>query len=209
MFTGLIEEIGHIEKFTKNNHTSKLTIRCSDILNDIRIGDSIAVNGICLTVTHFDRLSFVVDVMNETWLRTSLASLQRGSPVNLERALSFNGRIGGHLVSGHIDGTGMITNIQKDQNAVWYSIKTTPDILSFIIEKGSIAIDGTSLTVAKRSAYDFSVSVIPHTLQKTILKDKHVKSIVNLENDMIGKYVSHFLQSHKNSSLESLLQNDF
>ena len=159
------------------------------------MGDSIAVNGICLTVTDFNDKFFTVDVMNETWSRTSLERLKQGDGVNLERAMAANGRFGGHIVTGHIDGTGRITSVRRDGNAVWYQIQPSPEIIEFIVEKGSVSIDGISLTVAKVSPKDFSVSVIPHTLEQTILKNKRVNDIVNLENDMIGKYVKKFLSN--------------
>ncbi|WP_304583356.1 riboflavin synthase [Dubosiella newyorkensis] len=182
MFTGIIEEIGKIEKIKKDSQFCTLEIKASKVLEDISLGDSISVNGICLTVTSFNHQIFKVDVMNETWDRTALAKLKPGSLINLERALLVNDRLGGHLVTGHIDGTGIIKSIQKDSNAVWYQITAHQKILSLIVEKGSIAIDGISLTVAKVSRTDFWVSVIPHTLQQTILKNKHINDTVNLEN---------------------------
>lgn len=174
MFTGIIEEIGKVERIQKDTCNCKLSIKASKILEDIHLGDSIAVNGICLTVTCFTRQSFTVDVMNETWNRTALSLLRHGSLVNLERAMPMNGRLGGHIVTGHIDGTGRISSVRRDKNAVWYQINTQREILNLIVEKGSIAIDGISLTVAKVSKADFSVSVIPHTLEQTILKNKQV-----------------------------------
>lgn len=160
MFTGIIEEIGKVERIQKDTCNCKLSIKASKILEDIHLGDSIAVNGICLTVTCFTRQSFTVDVMNETWNRTALSLLRHGSLVNLERAMPMNGRLGGHIVTGHIDGTGRISSVRRDKNAVWYQINTQREILNLIVEKGSIAIDGISLTVAKVSKVDFSVSLI-------------------------------------------------
>ena len=175
------------------------------------MGDSIAVNGICLTVTDFNDKFFTVDVMNETWSRTSLERLKQGDGVNLERAMAANGRFGGHIVTGHIDGTGRITSVRRDGNAVWYQIQASPEIIEFIVEKGSVSIDGISLTVAKVSPKDFSVSVIPHTLEQTILKNKRVNDIVNLENDMIGKYVKKILRNDSSAVLseEFLLRSGF
>ena len=175
------------------------------------MGDSIAVNGICLTVTDFNDKFFTVDVMNETWSRTSLERLNQGDGVNLERAMAANGRFGGHIVTGHIDGTGRITSVRRDGNAVWYQIQASPEIIEFIVEKGSVSIDGISLTVAKVSPKDFSVSVIPHTLEQTILKNKRVNDIVNLENDMIGKYVKKILRNDSSAVLseEFLLRSGF
>lgn len=176
MFTGIIEEIGKVERIQKDTCNCKLSIKASKILEDIHLGDSIAVNGICLTVTCFTRQSFTVDVMNETWNRTALSLLRHGNLVNLERAMPMNGRLGGHIVTGHIDGTGRISSVRRDKNAVWYQINTQREILNLIVEKGSIAIDGISLTVAKVSKADFSVSVIPHTLEQTILKNRRSRS---------------------------------
>ena len=186
-----------------------MTIGASKILEDIHLGDSIAVNGICLTVISWDNGSFTVDVMRETLERTSLHKLRAGSFVNLERALAANGRFGGHIVSGHIDGTGEIINIRRDAIAVWYKIKTSEKIMEFIIEKGSIAIDGISLTVAKVDRSAFYVSVIPHTLENTILLRKKAGDIVNLENDIVGKYIKSFTDKNSNSTLcESFLKNN-
>ncbi|CAG5664105.1 riboflavin synthase subunit alpha [Streptococcus pneumoniae] len=211
MFTGIIEEIGKVERIQKDSRNCKLSIKASKILTDIHLGDSIAVNGICLTVTHSNHQSFTVDVMNETWSRTALTLLKHGSEVNLERALSVNGRLGGHVVTGHIDGTGKISSIKKDNNAVWYQINTQKEILDLIVEKGSITIDGISLTVAKVSKVNFSVSVIPHTLEQTILKSKQVGSTVNLENDILGKYVQKLMDNSPKSEIskELLYQNGF
>lgn len=149
--------------------------------------------------------------MNETWSRTALTLLKHGSEVNLERALSVNGRLEGHVVTGHIDGTGKISSIKKDDNAVWYQINTQKEILDLIVEKGSITIDGISLTVAKVSKLNFSVSVIPHTLEQTILKSKQVGSTVNLENDILGKYVQKLIDNSPKSEIskELLYQNGF
>ena len=206
MFTGIIEEVGKIKNI-QGGTNYKLTIGASKILEDIHLGDSIAVNGICLTAISWDNSSFTVDVMRETLERTSLHKLRAGSFVNLERALAANGRFGGHIVSGHIDGTGEIINIRLDANAVWYKIKTSEKIMEFIIEKGSIAIDGISLTVAKVDRSAFYVSVIPHTLENTILLSKKPGDIVNLENDIVGKYIKSFTDKNSNSTLcESFLK---
>lgn len=208
MFTGIIEEVGKIKNI-QGGTNYKLTIAASKILEDIHLGDSIAVNGICLTTISWDNGSFTVDVMRETLERTSLHKLRAGSFVNLERALAANGRFGGHIVSGHIDGTGEIINIRRDANAVWYKIKTSEKIMEFIIEKGSIAIDGISLTVAKVDRSAFYVSVIPHTLENTILLRKKTGDIVNLENDIVGKYIKSFTDKNSNSTLcESFLKNN-
>ena len=195
MFTGIIEEIGIIKKIDNGTTSARLTIQANEILKDVVLGDSIAVNGVCLTVCSFQSHSFEADVMNETLKRTSLGSLTNGSKVNLERAMSANGRFGGHIVSGHIDGTGKIEAFTKDGIATIVTLSTSEKIMHYIIEKGSIAIDGTSLTVCN-VFYDkniFEVSLIPHTKENTILLTKPVGSLVNLENDVVGKYIEHFL----------------
>ena len=205
MFTGIIEEIGKVERIQKDICNCKISIKALKILEDIHLGDSIAVNGICLTVTCFTRQFFTVDVMNETWNRTALRMLKHGSLVNLERAMLMNGRLGGHIVTGHIEGTGRISSVCRDKNAVWYQINTKREILNLIVEKGSIAIDGISLTVAKVSKTDFSVSVIPHTLNQTILKNKQVGDMVNLENDILGKYVKKLIDNSNSTELSKEL----
>lgn len=202
MFTGIIEEVGTVKEVCRNGNNSFLRIQAEKVLSDVHDGDSIAVNGVCLTVTKHDGSIFQADVMNETLNRSSLGSLRSGSAVNLERAMSANGRFGGHIVSGHIDGTGKIISIKNDGIAVWYTISTTTDIMRYIVEKGSVAIDGISLTVAKVGADNFSVSVIPHTSAKTILSTKKVSDIVNLENDIIGKYVEKFVRPTQKGSID-------
>jgi len=170
--------------------SAAMRIGAKEILSDIKVGDSIAVNGICLTVTSFDGKGFWVDVMPETLSRSSIGKAARGSAVNLERAMLCGGRFGGHIVSGHIDGTGTILEVQADDNAVWYTIAAEKGVMRYIVEKGSVAIDGISLTVAKVQEERFSVSVIPHTREKNLyFPEKKAGDIVNLENDVIGKYV--------------------
>ena len=212
MFTGIIEETGKVKNIKKGAYSAVLTIEAFKILEDISPGDSIAVNGVCLTATSFTADSFTADVMHETLKRSSLRKLSTGSLVNLERAMKADGRFGGHIVAGHIDGTGMITDIRQDDNAVWYTIKAPADIMRFIVEKGSIAIDGISLTVAAENSNTFKVSIIPHTLSETALYTKKTGDIVNLENDCIGKYVEKLLKPYsKNSNItkEFLLENGF
>lgn len=195
MFTGIIEEIGELKSINRSSNSAVLTIGAKTVLEDIHLGDSIAVNGLCLTVVRFDKNSFSADVMPESLKRSSLSSLKTGSKVNLERAMAANGRFGGHIVAGHIDGTGIISSIRKDSNAVWYTIKTEQSILKYIVEKGSVAIDGISLTVAEVGGDSFSVSVIPHTAENTILPTKRTGDMVNLENDCIGKYVEKLMSA--------------
>ena len=199
MFTGIIEEIGTVKNIQRNGSNSFIVIEAKKVLEDVHIGDSIAVNGVCLTVTKTDGSIFQADVMNETLSRSSLGELRQGSKVNLERAMAANGRFGGHIVSGHIDGTGTIADIKNDGIAVWYTIAANADIMRYIVEKGSIAIDGISLTVAKVTDRDFSVSVIPHTAEMTILSTKSKGQTVNLENDIIGKYVEKLMKPAENS----------
>lgn len=193
MFTGIIEEIGMITNIKNGAKSSVLTIQGHVIFADLRIGDSVAVNGVCLTVSSFRNNSFTADVMHETLARSALGSLKNRSAVNLERAMPVNGRFGGHIVSGHIDGTGQIIKIEKEDNAIWYTINSDSTVMKYIVEKGSIAIDGISLTVAKVNPDSFSVSMIPHTASTTILIKKVLGDSVNLENDVIGKYVEKLL----------------
>lgn len=197
MFTGIIEEIGTVEHVYQGNTSAKLQIHAEKIMEDVQLGDSIAVNGVCLTVCSLSSSYFEADVMKESLKRTSLGQLSRGSRVNLERAMSANGRFGGHIVSGHIDGTGSIVCLEKDGIATLVTIKTDPKIMHYIIEKGSIAIDGTSLTVSQVSLQQntFQVSLIPHTKEHTILLMKKPGTLVNLENDVVGKYMERFIQS--------------
>lgn len=194
MFTGLIEEIGTVNSVQTGNVSGRISINSSVVINGTKIGDSIAVNGVCLTVTGIRGNVFEADVMAETFRRSSLGSLNRRSHVNLERAMSAAGRFGGHIVSGHIDGTGEISEIRIEENAIWYTIQAEKDILRYIVEKGSIAIDGISLTVAYVDDVCFRVSIIPHTRQETILQYKAVRDRVNLECDVIGKYVEKLLR---------------
>lgn len=201
MFTGIIEEVGTVKEVCRNGNNSFIRIQAEKILSDVSIGDSIAVNGVCLTVTKLDSSIFQADVMNETLSRSSLGSLRTGSPVNLERAMSANGRFGGHIVTGHIDGTGTIINIKNDGIAVWYTVKASDNVMRYIVEKGSIAIDGISLTVAEVNKNNFSVSIIPHTAGQTILSAKKIDDTVNLENDIIGKYVEKLISPAKSDSV--------
>ena len=203
MFTGIIEEKGNVKSIARGRDSAVITVAASHILKDVYLGDSIAVNGVCLTVTSYSDSSFTADIMHETLERSSLSSLKPGSRVNLERAMKADGRFGGHIVSGHIDGTGTISSIQHDDNAVWYTISAPPRIMRYIIEKGSVAIDGISLTVARVTDSSFSVSVIPHTASVTILGDKKTGDTVNIENDCIGKYVEKLMMSGSAAEDES------
>lgn len=193
MFTGIVEEVGTIQSIKRGRKSSILKIKGQKVLQGTRIGDSISTNGICLTVTKVGNDFFEADVMSESLNRTNIGELVPGSYVNLERALSLATRLGGHIVSGHIDGTGKIRNLKRDDNAVWITIESAPKLLRYIIEKGSIAIDGVSLTVVTVNDQFFKVSIIPHTGEETILLQKKMGDTVNLECDMIGKYVEKLL----------------
>ena len=175
MFTGIVEEIGTVLK-----PKAPLIIKVSKILEDIHIGDSIAVNGVCLTVTSYTIESITLDVMNETYSRTNLGNLKAGDTVNIERAILANGRFGGHIVSGHIDGIGTLTNITDDGIAKWLTITTNKDLLNYIIMKGSVTLNGVSLTVAYVDNTSFKISLIPHTQSETTLLSKGIGAIINL-----------------------------
>jgi riboflavin synthase len=193
MFTGIIEEVGKITAVIKGQRSSQLWVQGAVIIDDLKMGDSVAVNGVCLTVSQLRGNKWMADVMSETLNRSNLGDLKGGSAVNLERAMPANGRFGGHIVAGHIDGTGHIVKISKDDNAVIFEIKAPPKILRYIIEKGSIAIDGISLTVIGMTVDSFKVSIIPHTVKETILGIKKPGDPVNLENDLVGKYIEKLL----------------
>ena len=191
MFTGIIEEIGTVRRVSDG----RLELSVKKVLEGTKVGDSIAVNGVCLTVTSLDGTGFTADVMPETLRRSNLGSLKSGDRVNTERAMAADGRFGGHIVSGHIDGTGTVISKKNEGNAVWVKIEADRQILSLIVEKGSIAIDGISLTVAALDEKSFSVSVIPHTGEETTLLSRRPGDKVNLENDIVGKYVQRLLGS--------------
>lgn len=193
MFTGIVEEVGTVRQVVSGNTSGEITIGAETVLQGTKIGDSIAVNGVCLTVTSLISGGFTADIMPETLRRSNLGKLCSGDNVNLERAMAADGRFGGHIVSGHIDGTGTVIEQRRESNAVWVRIKTSSDILRLIVEKGSIAIDGISLTVADVSESDFQVSIIPHTGSETTLLKKKIGDNVNLENDIVGKYVQKLL----------------
>lgn len=208
MFTGIVEEIGLVENVKKGPASASVTINAPAVTAGTKTGDSIAVNGICLTVTSLAGSTFTADIMHESLNRSSLSDLRRGSRVNMERAMAADGRFGGHIVSGHVDGTGIISAIREDDNAVWYTVRTSPAIMRYIVEKGSVTIDGVSLTVAAVTEDSFSVSVIPHTRQVTIMGDLRAGDNVNLENDIIGKYVEKFLKPEE-TSVKSNITREF
>lgn len=210
MFTGIVEEKGEVMNFSSTGKSGKITIKARKVLERTRIGDSIAVNGVCLTVTSLQEHGFTADVMAETMRRSNLGLLQPGSKVNLERAMAADGRFGGHIVSGHIDGTGVVASMTREENAIWVKISAKPEILRYIVEKGSICIDGISLTVAKITNTDFSVSVIPHTGKETNLLEKNAGELVNLENDVVSKYVEKLLGfSNEKAEEDSNLSMEF
>lgn len=194
MFTGIVEELGSVKRISRGARSVKLEIAATKVIEDAHVGDSICTQGVCLTVTELGSGSFAADVMHETLSRSSLGSLAVGDPVNLERAMPVGGRLGGHIVSGHIDGTGRIVRVKNDGNAVWYTVSAGPELMRYIVEKGSIAIDGISLTVARVSDASFAVSTIPHTGEMTTLSARREGDVVNLECDIIAKYVEKLMR---------------
>lgn len=212
MFTGIIEEIGQITSIQATADAIALTVQASKVLEDVQLGDSIAVNGVCLTVTTFTSKSFTADVMPETIDATSLRSLKRGSVVNLERAMAANGRFGGHIVSGHVDGVGTLLRKTPKGNAVYVDIQLPKELAVQCIHKGSICVDGISLTIFNVTDTSVTISLIPHTYAETILSKKQVGDIVNIECDLFGKYVQHFMaqrQATSNISRDFLTQHGF
>ena len=201
MFTGIIEELGTVQNIKQSTQSMELSIRASTILEDIQLGDSIAVNGVCLTVKEFENRYFVADVMPETVKSTSLQQLKRGTTVNLERAMAANGRFGGHIVSGHVDGVATILRKRPVSNAVYVDLVMSKELLANCIVKGSITIDGTSLTIFNVTDSMITISLIPHTHKETVLGMKQVGEIVNIETDLIGKYVANHLANQKKGQL--------
>ncbi|MGG6309640.1 riboflavin synthase [Paenibacillus macerans] len=200
MFTGLVEEIGTMKSISRKGEAMLLGISANIVTEGIKLGDSISVNGVCLTAISFDASSFTVDVMPQTYRNTNLKDLKPGSRVNLERAMAANGRFGGHIVQGHVDGIGTIVGTNQDQNAVVYEIRPNKSSLfKYIIPKGSITVDGISLTVVEAGNGTFTISIIPHTLAETVLAFKRAGDTVNLEGDVLGKYVDHLLRFGKSS----------
>ncbi|MFS1518086.1 riboflavin synthase [Bacillus sp. SCS-151] len=218
MFTGIVEEVGKVNRLTHSIDAIELQIGARKILSDIQLGDSVAVNGVCLTVTSFNEFGFAVDVMPETIKATSLKLLKNGSSVNLERAMLADGRFGGHFVSGHVDGVGEIISKTRKGNAIYYVIAIDEKLAKYVLHKGSVAVDGTSLTIFDVADKSFTISIIPHTLAETIIGSKDVGDIVNLECDIIGKYIEHFLlqgsqislkDSHSKITKSMLVENGF
>ena len=209
MFTGIVEETGKIRSAQTGGTSGRFDIEADIVIEGTKIGDSIAVNGVCLTVVELGTDGFTADVMPETAERSSLGKCRPGDKVNLERAMAADGRFGGHIVSGHIDGTGRIESLEDDGIAVWVSIRAEKALLKYIVEKGSVAIDGISLTVAYVDGDRFKVSVIPHTGEATMLLEKKPGDTVNLENDIIGKYVDKLMHFRDETGEESEITMDF
>lgn len=193
MFTGIVEEIGTVEKITLVGNFAKIDINAKKVLKDIEIGDSIATNGVCLTVIKLNKSSFTADIMEETLNKSNLKNLKKGDKVNLERALKLTDRLNGHIVSGHIDGVGFVEKVDKKDNAIWLTVNAEVNLIKYIIYKGSITIDGVSLTVAEVESNTFKVSIIPHTQMNSIITKKKIGSKVNLECDLVGKYIEKFM----------------
>ncbi|MGD6815694.1 riboflavin synthase [Metabacillus sp. 84] len=209
MFTGIVEELGTVERVTSGGRMMSYTIKASKVLTDVSLGDSISVNGVCLTVTNFTASEFTVDVMPETVKASTIRGWKRGTKVNLERAMAADGRFGGHMVSGHIDGTGLIQSKKKDQNAVYYDISTSKEITDTLVMKGSIAIDGISLTLFGLQDGLVQVSIIPHTISETVLGMKEAGDLVNVECDIIGKYVRKFMSPPAPDAKKDPISADF
>ena len=205
MFTGLVEEIGEIFKKDSNS----LIIKAKKILDGIKIGDSISVNGICLSVNSYTSNSFTVDVMPETFRRTNLKTIKVGNTVNLERAMEIGSRFGGHIISGHIDDVVKIIKFEKENNATWITLKASKDILKYIVLKGSVALDGVSLTVGKLDNDLFKVSIIPLTKNDTTLLNKKVGELINIECDIVGKYIENFIKFNENIKKNSFINKSF
>ncbi|NBD22637.1 riboflavin synthase [Paenibacillus glycinis] len=194
MFTGLIEEVGTLKRSFKQGEAMLLVIGADRVLKDVAIGDSISVNGVCLTVTEYDSRSFTVDVMPQTYRHSTLKDVRAGEPLNLERAMQAGGRFGGHIVQGHVDGTADIVSRGSDANAVVFTIRPHDEkLMRYVIPQGSVTLDGISLTVALADRNSFTVSIIPHTLKETALQHKGAGAAINVECDVLGKYVDHLL----------------
>jgi riboflavin synthase len=193
MFTGIIEEVGRVGELRLSSASARIAVACSAVLEGSRVGDSIAVNGACLTVTKLEAGGFEADAMPETIRRTTLSGLRSGEQVNLERALRLSDRLGGHIVNGHIDGTGVVESVEAEANAVWVRVSASPEVLKYVVEKGSVAVDGVSLTVAGTGKGTFTVSLIPHTFKITALIKRRPGDRVNIECDILGKYIEKLL----------------
>ena len=193
MFTGLVEELGLLRAIARGADSARLSIEAREVLINVKLGDSIAVNGVCLTVVEFKPNLFAADVMAETLTRSNLGRLKPGDRVSLERAMALGDRLGGHLVSGHIDGVGTITGKERRDIATIVTISAPPEVIRYVVKKGSIAVDGASLTVVDFDVKSFQVSLIPHTAHKTTIGSKNTGETVNLEADLVGKYIERLM----------------
>lgn len=213
MFSGIVEEVGTVRALRRQGASAVLTVAAQRVLTGTRVGDSLAVNGACLTVTALDADGFTVDLAPETLRRTNLGDLRPGSPVNLERALAVGDRLGGHFVQGHVDGVGRVAVLLPQGDACLARFQAPPAVMRYVVPKGFIAVDGVSLTVVERDDSSFTVSLVPHTLANTILGRYRVGDRVNLEVDIIGKYVERFMMDREHGStglsLEFLAQHGF
>jgi len=209
MFTGIIEKVGKVKNIKKNTKSTVLSISVDDILNEVKLGDSIAINGVCLTVTSFTDKEFEADVMNETIKVTSLNKLNFGSVVNVERAMAANGRFDGHIVAGHVDQVGIVKNIKAVANSYLIDIEIKKENLDYVVNKGSITLDGISLTIAKLSGNIVTVSIIPHTFKHTNLVSKRIGSEINVEFDVLGKYVAKQTKNNSNITQDFLRNNGY
>ncbi|MEA1972291.1 MAG: riboflavin synthase [Candidatus Cloacimonadota bacterium] len=210
MFTGIIEEVGNVDELVLNGIPNKIKVRCNAVVDDLKVGDSISVNGVCLTVNSFTQNDFVADIMPITVQKTNIKLLSKGSNVNLERAMMLNSRFGGHLVSGHIDSVGTIESINRDENAILIEIAIDSETHKFLVDEGSISVDGVSLTIAKLSSNSAIVSIIPHTFENTIFRNRRIGDLVNIEVDLIGKYVFKFQNKKVNRVTKNfLMENGF
>lgn len=209
MFTGIIEELGTIQKIQSQGNTLVLNIKAKKVIEDIKLGDSVAVNGVCLTVTDYNKDSFFLDVMPETFHSTALSDLQQGSRVNLERAMSANGRFGGHFVTGHVDTVGHIAKREPRENAIYIDIQYSNQFNHLPLYKGSIALDGTSLTIFGTTNNRVTVSLIPHTAKESVLGLKKIGEKVNIEFDIIAKYLSSFLEKKEQQNDKDSISTDF
>lgn len=202
MFTGIIEEIGVIKEFSKSGNSALIVVECKKILEDLKLGDSIAINGVCQTVVKFDKTHFAVQVSSETLSVTNLANLKAGDKVNLERALTLSARLGGHLVSGHVDGLAKIKSVQKLSEFYNLKFEVEKSLSKYIVKKGSVTINGISLTVANIAQNEFEIAIIPHTFDNTTLKWLKMGDFVNIEVDILAKYVEKFLSTGNNSLID-------
>lgn len=211
MFTGIVEEIGTVKSISKGANDASITLECKKILDDIKIGDSVAINGVCQTVVKIEGSTLLVQVSNETLSVTNFSSLKAGEKVNLERALTLQSRLGGHVVSGHVDGLAKVKSIKKSAEFYDLSFEVKKELSKYIVKKGSVTLNGISLTVAEGSSDSFSVAIIPHTFENTVLKYLKIGDFVNLEVDILAKYVENFLSRGDNKGIDEnfLKENGF